>query len=153
MRVTITVMAALLAGGCMEAATSPETAPPRLHQIAPQGITFADIEKHDLFGAGCGFMPDGADKPDAVVFTDDVKASMLVGESLVQLPAITSSADFPYGSYQRYASPDLSLKLNKAKGKPITTGMESATWRGSLTVRDKWDRVVYQADGKVECGA
>ena len=39
--------------------------------LSPEEITYADIEKHDLFGAGCYFLDGVGDKPPMLFLASD----------------------------------------------------------------------------------
>ena len=115
-------------------------------------IRFADIEKHDLFGAGCSFVPDGAG-PDSVALAMGEGGYLIRDGELLRFAPDAGSAELPYLARQKYTGREFSftLDLDEAQGKQ--SGEETIDYPGELTVRDSSDRVVYSAKGVSQCGA
>lgn len=128
-----------------------QKAQPPLQPIVPQAITFADIEANDLFGAGC-YLLTGND--DAMVFLgDDVRGAMKLDGKIVTFAADAGSTRLPYSAYQRYTSTAYSAEFSVPEGEPQSTGLETSRWPGSVTIRDAFERPVYEGKGMLECGA
>ena len=124
--------------------------PPEMLELDP--IRFADIEKFDLFGAGCNFSPDGdASAPVALAQAD---AGYLIrrGE-LHKLASDKGSAEMPYMSHRKYDGLEYSFTLDFDEAKGRQSGYETMDYDGTLTVRDGSDNVLYTAEGLVQCGA
>ena len=126
---------------------------PPVVEVTPEPIAFTDIEQSRFFGAGCAFIPEGHEGYDPVLYTIDQRGLVKLEGELVTLAADAGSAEFPYGTRETYAGRAHSYRLTKGAGEGEVVGEESVGWPGSLTIRDRWDRVVYRSAGKLECGA
>jgi len=114
--------------------------------IAPQPILFADIQKLNLFGAGCAFAPGGS--MGAVLLTRDKVAYLKLGERVVRFAADPGSTKLPMGAFSRYTGKEFAASLTRAG-----EGGDGVRFDGRLTVTDPFDQIVYAADGLVQCGA
>ncbi|MBX7540756.1 hypothetical protein [Qipengyuania sphaerica] len=125
---------------------------PPPEQLALEPIRYREIEKYDLYGAGCSFTPDGAGLGTVALAMADKGYLIRKGELLIHA-ADMGSAELPYLARQKYDGREYSftLDLDEAGGKQ--SGYETTDYRGELTVRDGNDNVVYQAKGPVQCGA
>ncbi len=103
------LLALLLSAACDREATKTDASPPMAsaaaavpappsgaspEQVSPaplalQDITMADIEKYDLSGMGCVFVPQGA--KEAVVLLEDHESQLKIADALVRLPAAKDS--------------------------------------------------------------
>lgn len=126
---------------------------PPVRKLVPQPISFAEIEKMQISGAGCGFVPQGAQARDAVLVTTSETGLLKAGGQLVTLASDTGSAEFPYGTRKIYTAKAMWLELEKGGGEGEALGEEAVRWPGTLTVRDQWDRIIYQSAGSLDCGA
>jgi hypothetical protein len=168
MRLVATLALALFAAGCerfqndeqkalsdardvarVEAA---QNVAPKINLLAPQPITFADITRYKLFGASCALRPDEAGDQVVALAMADAAYIKIAGE-LRAFVADRGSASLPLGSWTRYLGREhvIDLQVSEAEGK--RSGEETTDWRGWLTIRDPYDRVVYSAPGTVQCGA
>ena len=120
---------------------------PPLEMIAPQPILFADIQKHKLFGAGCAFAP-GASMG-AVLLTRAKAAYLKLDDRPLRFASDPGSAKLPLDTVSRYVGKEMALSLTRTAGEAI----EATRWPGHLVVTDPFDRVIYEADGQVQCGA
>ena len=118
--------------------------PPRA--INPQPILFADIQKFNLFGAGCAFAP--GESMGAVLLTRDKAAFVKLGEGMVRFAADAGSAALPFDTRSHYVGKAMSLSLTREPGET-----DALRWHARLIVTDTFDQPVYQADGLVECQA
>ena len=119
--------------------------PPAL--ITPQPILFADIQKHDLFGAGCAFAP--GNSMGAVLLTRAKIAYLLIDGHPVGFASDPGSAKLPLDTVSRYVGKDMALSLTRA----ADVAADATRWTAHLVVTDPFDRVVYEADGQVQCAA
>ena len=126
---------------------------PPVQRLAPQPITFTDLEAANLSGAGCGFTPTSGEGLDPVLYTDSVRGVLKLAGEIVTLAADSGSEEFPYGSRERYTARAMELVLSRAPGEGTPSGEEAMRWPGTLTVRDQWGRTVHAAQGTLECGA
>ena len=123
--------------------------PPQM--IAPEPILFPDIEKYDLFGAGCAFAP--GDSMGAIMLARDKVAWMKLEGDLVRFASDPGSAEMPLGTWSRYSGKEMALALTRSEGAGDPDGEETVRWRGRLTVTDPFDQVIYNEEGMVQCGA
>ena len=117
-----------------------------------EGIGYPDIEKNDLYGAGCSFAPDGGGMGAVAIAMADEGYLKHKGEILT-FAADSGSKELPYLARSKYDGKaySLSLAIDEASGAP--SGMETSDYSGELTVEDQYGGVVYQATGIVQCGA
>ena len=115
--------------------------------IEPQPILFGDIQKYDLFGAGCAFAP--GDSMGAVLLTREKVAYLLLDGRPVRFASDPGSTKLPLGTFSRYVGKERALSLTRTDGE----AGEATRWAGHLVVTDPYDQVVYEADGQVQCGA
>ncbi|QGN53556.1 hypothetical protein [Novosphingobium sp. Gsoil 351] len=115
--------------------------------IDPQPILFGDIQKFDLFGAGCAFAPGSS--MGAVLLTREKVAYLLLDGHPVRFASDPGSAKLPLGTFSRYVGKEMALSLTRTDN----VADEVTRWPGHLLVTDPYDQVVYQADGQVQCGA
>lgn len=126
---------------------------PPLAALRLEPIAFADIEAHNLFGAGCSLTPKAEVLSDPVVLADSERAVIKLTGQMVLLAADRGSAAMPYDSVTHYVGKAQSLLLEKDPGEGQKHGEESMRWNGRVTIRDAYDRMVYRSDGWFDCGA
>jgi hypothetical protein len=119
---------------------------PPARAINPQPILFADIQKYNLFGAGCAFAPGGS--MGAVLLTRAKAGFIKLGDGMVRFAADPGSAALPLDTRSHYVGKAMSLSLTRDAGES-----DALRWHGRLIVTDRFDQPVYQADGLVECQA
>ncbi|MCB2080141.1 MAG: hypothetical protein KDE55_20895 [Novosphingobium sp.] len=124
---------------------------PPVETIAPQPITFTDIEAHDLFGAGCYILV--GDAEEMVFLGDDVRGAIKLDGEIVGFAADTGSPELPYASRERYTGKAYWVELHKADVEGTPYGEESIRWPGTIAIYDRWERPIYSAKGTLECGA
>ena len=128
-------------------------APPPAEALDPQPVSWADIERAGLVGAGCAFVPAGAAANQAVMVSSSEGAVMKRRGAALTFAPDPDSREMPYGTRAVYTGTGLSLELAKAGGEGEVSGEETVRWPGILTVRDQQHRISYQAAGSLECGA
>lgn len=124
--------------------------PPEKLELDP--IRYPEIEKHELFGAGCSFTPDGAGVRTVALAMADKGYMIRKGELLI-FAADMGSAELPYLARRKYDGREYSFTLDLDEGSGEQSGYETSDYRGQLIVRDGSDTVVYDARGLVQCGA
>jgi len=120
--------------------------PPR--PISPEPILFGDIQRFNLFGAGCAFAPGGS--MGAVLLTRDKVAYLKLADRVVRFAADPGSAKLPLGTMSRYVGKEFAASLTRV-GEP--GGAQALRSSAHLTVTDPYDQPVYDADGLLQCGA
>ena len=127
-----------------------QTPPPQ--PIVPQPITYPDIEKHDLFGAGCNFAPDGGGLG-AIVLAQPEIGYMKIDNSIERFAPDVGSASMPLGTFAKYDGTAHSFRLSFREEEGEQSGMETVDFKAQLVVRNSSDAVVYEADGIAQCGS
>lgn len=125
---------------------------PPVEQFEPNPIRYREIEKYDLFGAGCSFAPDGGGLG-AVAITMSDEGYIIHNGDLLRFAADAGSRELPYLTRSQYTGLEYSFILDLDEAGGEQSGYETSDYRGQLTVRDAGDRVVYEANGLVQCGA
>ena len=116
-------------------------------------IRYAEIEKYDLYGAGCSFTPEGEGLKTVALANPEMGYFIRRGE-LQTLAADMGSRELPYLARQKYDGREYSFTLAIEDGDEGTqSGYETTDYSGSLTVRDGADNVLYNERGLVQCGA
>lgn len=126
---------------------------PPIEPVYPQPILFADRQAFSLNGGTCGLVPGAPPAGDPVVVTGPKRAVLKLDGRLVLLASDSGSAGLPLGTWTHYVGKERSLTLEKGAGDGASPGSDRLRWPGKLTVRDRWDRVIYVAEGSLECGA
>ncbi len=121
--------------------------------LSPQPITFADIEKHDLFGAGCYFQGGDGEKPPLLFLASEAKGWLKLDSEIIELSADRSSSEQPYMSWSKYVGLSQTVQLERDSAVARSTGPETETAPGTITIRDAKDRVVFKRTGAIDCGA
>ncbi|MBD3729773.1 MAG: hypothetical protein IE933_08720 [Sphingomonadales bacterium] len=119
--------------------------------ITPQPILFPDIEKNDLFGASCAFVPDGGGVG-AIFLAMDTMGAMKIDDEIVRFAPDRGSAELPMGIRSNFDGKAWSVTL-AISGDGEQTGIETTTYKAALTVRDAHEKIVYSANGSAQCGS
>lgn len=125
---------------------------PPVEEFEPDPIRYREIEKYDLFGAGCSFAPDGGGLGAVAIAMAD-EGYIIRNGALLRFAADAGSRELPYLARNKYTGLEYSFILDLDEAGGEQSGYETTDYRGKLTVRDAGDRVVYEADGLVQCGA
>ena len=160
MRSAILLFAGLALVGCSEETvvqTEPnykainEAARAPAAPITPDVISFADIEKHNLFGAGCNVLsPDGEG---LLLIANDEAAHFLLDGKLISLAPHPGSDELPYGTHAHYDGLAHAVELAIDEESGQQQGSELTNYEGRLTIFDERDRIVFEQAGSIECGA
>ena len=125
---------------------------PPPEQLVLDPIRYAEIEKYEISGAGCAFAPDGGGLGAVALAMADEGYLIRKGE-LQTLAADKGSKELPYLARQKYDGREYSFTLDLDESSGEQSGYETTDYRGTLTVRDGSDRVLYRASGLTQCGA
>jgi len=121
--------------------------------LNPQEITYADLEKHDLFGVGCYFLDGAGEKAPMLFIASDEKGWLKLDGEIAEMSSDRSSTELPYLSWSRYVGLARTVQLERKANAARSTGPETETAPGTITIRDERDRVVFKRSGAIECGA
>ena len=117
--------------------------------IQPTPMTFADIERFNLFGAGCNIS-----QGDGLIFiAQPEEGYFLLNGELKRLAPHATRAELPYGMSDHYDGREHSVELQIDLASEKVEAPEVVTFQGSMTIRDAKERVVYEYSGPIQCGA
>ena len=126
--------------------------PPPLEEVVPEAILYPDIERHDLFGEACAYAP--GTSMGVRVIARKVDAYMKIDGEMLRFSADPGSRELPSSSHSLYDSRTYSLRLAiDGDGVAEEDSVGVRLYDGTIWLRDRWDRVVYQGTGTVSCGA
>lgn len=119
--------------------------------VTPGPIGYPDIEKYDLFGAGCSFAP--GTSMAAVALAQPARAFMKIEGEIETFAPDAGSGELPLGVKGKYTGGAWSFLLDiaSAEGKP--SGSEGVNYPARLVLRNDRDQVVYEASGTAQCGS
>ncbi len=123
---------------------------PPLREVTPEAIEFGDIERYDLFGAGCTFAP-GTSYGTRVIAQQADAYIKLEGE-IVRLGADSGARELPLNTRSRYVGREHELQLSLL-GEGEQSGESTVDYEGTVTLRDAHGRVVYGGTGLAQCGS
>lgn len=113
-----------------------------------QSMDYADFEREGLLGVSCAFVID--DEVMALAM-QEVGALKYRG-SVEQFAADAGSPEGPFDTRVKYDGRQMSFEM-EVSGTQERTGEEVWSQPARLTVRDDFDRVVFQRAGTAECGS
>lgn len=137
----------------VEAAQVPPPTP-----VTLEPILFADIEQHNLFGAGCTFLPAGglAEAPDGkgmLALASASGAYIKVDGDLHRLAPDAGSPELPLGARGKYDGKEYAVILDIASEEGEPNGMETIDFPARLVLRNSRDQTVYAETGVAQCGS
>lgn len=137
----------------VEAAQAMAPAP---RPISPEPITAADMERNNLLGMTCAFMPQaGAGQTGAgqaiALFSPD-QAWIRLERRLRRFAADKGSAILPPEIRSRYDGRAFSLRIEKLAEEGHAEGPETRLWPGAIAIADSHGQTVYRVNGTVRCG-
>lgn len=119
--------------------------------VTPDKILYPDIERYDLFGAGCNFAPEGSMA--AIVLAQPGRAFMKIDGELETFAPDAGSGDLPLGAKGKYTAGSWSFVLDLAQEEGKPSGTETIDFPARLVLRNDRDQIVFQADGMAQCGS
>ncbi|QNE04215.1 hypothetical protein [Croceicoccus marinus] len=119
--------------------------------VDPQRISYSDIEKNDLFGAGCGFAPENS--LSVIALAQPERGFLKLDGEILTLSPDKGGASLPMDSWQNYSGSDYAFELTRTSETGEESGMEATSWPGSLRISDRQGKTVYEAGGTLQCGA
>jgi hypothetical protein len=159
-------MATLALAGCAEEAPTPaekarmdeadiaavnaaQVPPPT--PVAPGKILYPDIERYELFGAGCNFAPAGSMA--AIALAQPARGYMKLDGRLESFAPDAGSGDLPLGAKGKYTAGAWSFVLDLAEEEGAQSGTETVNFPAHFILRNQYDQVVFEADGVAQCGS
>lgn len=130
----------------VKAAQVPPAAP-----VNPDPILYPDIEKYDLFGAGCNFAPKGS--IGAIAFAQPAHGYMKIDDKLVAFAPDAGSGDLPLGAKGKYTAGGYSFTLDVAQEEGEQVGSETVDFPAKFVLRNDRDQIVYESMGLAQCGS
>lgn len=125
---------------------------PGMEEVTPEPLLYPDIERWDLFGQSCAYAP--GTSLGARVIAREGDAFMKIEGELVRFASDSGSRELPMRTRALYNGREFSLRLEIAEdGKEVSAKSGPGTYEGTIWLRDRWDRVVYQGSGTVSCSA
>jgi hypothetical protein len=166
MRTLLAVAALLALAGCGPETTPEEQAQadardvamveaandvtPPLKLVTPEPILLPDIERYDLYGMACNYAP-GTSLGTRVVARES-DAFVKVDGEVHRFAADPGSRELPMRTRTLYNGKEYSLRLAiNGEAEPASDGTTS--YEGSVTLRDRYGRVVYEGTGLAQCKA
>lgn len=129
-----------------------DAAPP-LAEVVPEPILHADMEAHDLFGLSCSYAP--GTSMGARVIAREADAFIKLDGEMIRFAADPGAKELPAKTRSLYNGREYSLRLDIDSQQAGETAGDDGTalHEGTVWLRDRWDRVIYQGTGMVDCGA
>ena len=166
MRAVLTLAVLALLAGCGEEATPEDQAAadardvamveqannvmPPLLEVTPEPILLPDIERFDLYGEACNYAP-GTSLGTRVV-SREADAFVKIDGEVHRLAADPGSRELPMRTRTLYSGKEYSLRL-AIEDEGADEGNGTTTYEGSVTLRDRYGRVVYEGAGLAQCKA
>lgn len=127
---------------------------PPLALVTPDPILLPDIERYDLYGQACNYAP-GTSLGTRVVAREADAFVKIEGE-VHRLAADAGSRQLPMRTRTLYAGKEYSLRLaisDSGNDSGAAEGEDTTDYEGSVTLRDRFGRVVYEGTGLAQCKA
>lgn len=126
---------------------------PPLMEVVPETIEAEDVERYDIKGAGCSYAP-GTSLGVRVV-ARQADAFMKVDGEILRFAADPGARALPQETRSLYNGRAYSLLLELAEdsAEDSLDQPDGAPLEGTISLRDRWDRVVYSGSGQVTCSS
>lgn len=119
---------------------------PPAQPIVPEPMNAASRAMFNLTKAGCDFLPATRQSDDPVFIAGQVKGLLLVRGQPLVLAVDSGSPELGFGAHERYTARENWAQLTKG---PAAAGGDR--WPGSLTIHDRFERIVYFSAGEFTC--
>jgi hypothetical protein len=119
--------------------------------VTPDKILYPDIERYNLFGAGCNFAPKGSIA--AIALAQEAKGFLKIDGQLVPLAPDAGSGELPLGVREKYTGGAWSFVLDLAEEEANQTGSETVSYPARFVLRNDRDQIVYESSGIAQCGS
>jgi hypothetical protein len=119
--------------------------------VTPGRILYPDIERYELFGAGCNFAPEGSMA--AIALAQPARGFMKIDGALEAFAPDAGSGDLPLGAKGKYTAGKWSFMLDLAEEEGASEGSETVNFPARFVLRNQRDQIVYQANGVAQCGS
>lgn len=119
--------------------------------VTPERILYPDIERYDLFGAGCNFAPQGSMA--AIALAQAGHGYMKIDGKLEAFAPDAGSGDLPLGAKGKYTAGAWSFVLDLAAEEGEQSGSETVNFPAHLVLRNDRDQIVFESDGIAQCGS
>lgn len=123
---------------------------PPLELVTPEPILLPDIERFDLYGEACNYAP-GTSLGTRVV-AREADAFMKIEGEVHRFAADPGSRELPMRTRSLYNGKEYSVRLSIDEQQQQTEGA-TTDYEGSVTLRDRFGRVVYEGVGLAQCKA
>lgn len=118
--------------------------------VAPQPITYADIESNELYGASCAYGSGTSMAPIVIAFPEE--AVMKIDGEIRRYRVDPESEGSRLDANSRYLADDRVLLLTIA-GEGTAGGEERANFTGTIRLIDGAGAELFATEGTVQCGA
>ena len=122
---------------------------PPLELVTPDPILVPDIERFDLYGEACNYAP-GTSLGTRVV-AREADAFMKIEGEVHRFAADPGSRELPMRTRSLYSGKEYSVRL--AIEEQDETDADTTKYEGSVTLRDRFGRVIYEGVGLAQCKA
>ena len=119
--------------------------------VTPDTIGYPEIEKHDMFGAGCSFAP--GQSIAAIALAQPARAFMKIDGEIETFAPDAGSGELPLGVRGKYTGGAWSFVLDIAAGEGKPSGSEGVNYPARFILRNDRDQIVYNATGTAQCGS
>ena len=120
---------------------------PPLVELVPQPLLEADMEATEMGGERCEYAP--GTNLGVLVVARQVDAFIKVDDEVVRFAADPGARQLPFETRTIYNGREHSLRLDLENAEKDSA--EATSYEGTVTLRDRWDRVVYTGTGPVNC--
>lgn len=122
---------------------------PAVSQLVPETILYPDMERHDIYGASCAYA--SGTSLGVRVIARQADAYIKINGEMIRFAADPGARELAYGTRSLYNGRDYSLRLEIA-GEGMQAGEEMMEYEGTVSLRDRYDRVIYSGTGSAQCG-
>lgn len=124
-----------------------DVAPP-LDQVVPEPLQPQDMEQNDIYGAVCSYAP--GTSLGIRVIARQADAFMKIDGEVVRFASDPGARELANGTRSLYNGKAFSLRLELAEQ---GTAAENGTvdYEGDISLRDRFDRIVYRGSGIAHC--